>query len=112
MGSFVDSFLFVLFAYTGYEQPFYVLSEVKRPRKVMPKYTILAMVLATFLYIFVNITYMCVVPKEAYTTDPPANAIDMASTFLHYLFDSTMGPHTAKRVMAGRSEDRPRGLPT
>jgi amino acid transporter len=101
LGSFVDSSLFVIFTYTGFEQPFYVLSEVKRPRTILPKYTILAMVLTTFLYIFVNIAYMCVVPKEAYITNPPANAIDMASTFLHYLFDSTMGHHTAKRVMAG-----------
>jgi amino acid transporter len=100
LGSYVDSFLFALFAYTGFEQPFYVLSEVNRPRRVFPIYTVLGMALATFLYVFINISYFCVVPKEAYTTTP-ANTIDMASVFLHYLFDSTRGPHVARRVMAG-----------
>ena len=100
LGSYVESFLFALFAFTGFEQPFYILSEVKRPKTVFPKYVPGGMLLALALYMLVNIAYVCVVPKEAYTAIP-TNTIDMASTFLHYLFDSTMGPHTAQRVMAG-----------
>ncbi|OCK93857.1 amino acid transporter, partial [Cenococcum geophilum 1.58] len=100
LGSYVESFLFALFAFTGFQQPFYILSEVRRPRRVFPKYVPGGMILALVLYILVNIAYVCVVPKEAYTSIP-TNTIDMASTFLRYLFDSTMGPHTAQRVMAG-----------
>jgi amino acid transporter len=100
IASYVDSFLFVLFTYTGFEQPFYVLSEVARPRKVFPTYTILGMVIATVLYALVNVSYFCVVPKEVYT-QTPSNSINMAGAFLHYLFDSSSGPDTAKRVMAG-----------
>lgn len=51
LGSSVTSFLFVLFSYNGFDQPFYVLSEVKRPRKVFPTYTVFAMALSTFLYV-------------------------------------------------------------
>ncbi len=49
LASYVDSFLFVLFSYTGFEQPFYVLSEVRKPRKAFPRYVPLAMVIATIL---------------------------------------------------------------
>jgi amino acid transporter len=100
VANYVDSFLFVLFSYTGFEQPFYVLSEVARPRKVFPTYTILGMVLTTILYTLVNVSYFCVVPKEAYMSGNN-NSIDMAGSFMHYLFDSSMGPQTARRVMAG-----------
>jgi Amino acid permease len=100
LGSYVESLLFVLFAYTGYEQPFYVLTEVRQPKRVFPFYTVLGMSIATVLYMLMNISYFFVVPKEAYTS-VPSNTIDMASTFLHYLFDSSLGPDTARRVTAG-----------
>ena len=99
LASYVESFLFVLFSYTGFEQPFYVLSEVRRPRKFFPPAVLSGMVLATVLYVLVNVAYLCVVPKEVYTAHPE-NALNMAGTFLHYLFDQSHGPQTAERVMA------------
>jgi amino acid transporter len=100
VASYVDSFLFVLFSYTGFEQPFYVLSEARRPRKLFPPAVLTGMSLATVLYILINVSYMCVVPKEVYTTSP-ANSLNMAGAFLHYLFDDSEGSNTAERVMAG-----------
>jgi amino acid transporter len=98
-GSYVESFLFSLFCFAGFEQGFYVLSEVHRPRKRFPIWLPSGVFLVFLLYLLVNISYFCVVPKEAYIATP-SNIIDMASTFMHYLFDSTMEPDTAKRVMA------------
>ncbi|KAH0556312.1 hypothetical protein GP486_005760 [Trichoglossum hirsutum] len=100
VGSYVDSFLVVIYSYTGFEQPFYVLSEVARPRRVFPMYTLLGMTTAVLLYVLVNVSYLCVVPKEAYTTIP-MNTIDMAGAFFHDIFDSTNGDHMARRVMSG-----------
>jgi amino acid transporter len=100
LGSYSESFLFALFAFSGFEQPFYVLGEVRRPRKVFPIYVPAGVILAFILYMLINTAYFCVVPKEAYLSTP-TNTIGIASTFLHYLFDTTMGPHTATRVMAG-----------
>jgi hypothetical protein len=40
------------------------------------------------------------VPKEAYISTS-LNSIDMAGIFMHYLFDDSIGPETARRVMAG-----------
>jgi amino acid transporter len=100
LGSYVDSFLFVVFTFTGFDQPFYVLSEVARPRKIFPPSMITAIVMSAVLYILINVSYFCVVPKEVYTSSP-ANALNMAGAFLHYLFDKSYGQQTAERVMAG-----------
>jgi amino acid transporter len=98
LGGYVESFLFALFSYTGFEQPFYVLSEVPRPRKVFPKYVLLGMVMAA-IYTLGNVSYFCVFPQRVYATGP-ANSLNMAGAFLHYLFDNSYGPQMAERVMA------------
>ncbi|KFY67516.1 hypothetical protein V496_01536 [Pseudogymnoascus sp. VKM F-4515 (FW-2607)] len=100
VASYVNSFLYVLYSYTGYEQPFYVLSEVEKPRKRFPKYTLLGMGTAVLLYILVNVSYFCVVPKETYTSSN-TNTIDMAGSFFYDLFDSTDGAQRGKRIASG-----------
>jgi amino acid transporter len=97
--SFVQSLVFAIYPFTGFEQPFYVLSEVKSPRKVFPRAAITAMLLTILLYMLVNISYFCVVPKETYT-EVSGISIDMASVFFYDIFDSTLGKHSAKRAMA------------
>lgn len=99
VASYSGSFLYALFAYTGFEQPFYVLSEVQRPRKTFPRYVLTGVVLTTILYVLIDISYFCVVPHVVYTTCP-SNSLNMAGAFLHYLFDQSSGPRTADRVMA------------
>jgi amino acid transporter len=98
VGSVVSSFIFAIYPFSGFEQPFYVLSEVARPKTTFPRATITAILTALVLYMLVNVSYFCVVPQESYLNG--SNTIDMADAFLHDLFDSTYGPHTAQRVMA------------
>ena len=98
VGSVVSSFIFAIYPFSGFEQPFYVLSEVARPKKTFPRATITAVLTTIVLYMLVNISYFCVVPQESYLNG--SNTIDMADAFLHDLFDSTYGPHIAQRVMA------------
>jgi amino acid transporter len=104
IGSAVQALLFAIYPYTGFEQPFYVLSEVRNPRKIFPAATIGAMVLTIVLYMLINISYLCVIPQETYTSIT-ANKMDMAGTFFYYLFDNTtIGsdvPGTGRRVIAG-----------
>lgn len=85
--SYADSILFIVYTFSGYEQPFYVsytlsyptclstpvvsmiehnltksrqqvLSEVSRPRKIFAKSTIAAMILVSVLFILVNVAYV------------------------------------------------------
>jgi hypothetical protein len=103
LGSYISSFFVIIYSYTGFEQPFYVLSEVRRPRHNIPRYTLLAMFVALILYTLVNVSYFCVVPKEAYTSSP-SNTLDMAGTFFHYLFDAARpgyNEQVARRIFSG-----------
>jgi amino acid transporter len=93
VASYTDSFLYVVYTYSGFEQPFYVLSEVSRPRKVFPRYTLIAMLIATILFVLVNVAYFCAVPRNLQGI---AQAQDMATLFFSEMF----GDETAKRVMA------------
>jgi len=71
-GDIVLALLFATYPYSGFEQPFYVLAEVRRPHKTFPKAVILAMTLATVLFPLVNVSYLCVTP---YTGDPQSSMI-------------------------------------
>jgi amino acid transporter len=64
-GSFGDIILALVFAaypYTGFEQPFYVLAEVRSPKKTFPTATITAMLIAMVIFPLANVGYLCVTP--------------------------------------------------
>ncbi|KAH8900565.1 hypothetical protein GQ53DRAFT_862956 [Thozetella sp. PMI_491] len=94
LASYSNSFLFIVYTYSGFEQPFYVLAEVRRPRKVFPMYTLIAMGLAVVLFVLVNIAYLCAVPHDL---PEIAEQRNMAVVF----FGEVFGDELAKRVMAG-----------
>jgi amino acid transporter len=98
-GDIVHSFFYVIAPYAGFKQPFYVLSEVARPRRVFPKVTISTMLMLWVLYMLVNVSYLCVVPHEIYTLSRTTK-IDITSAFFNYIFNPGGGPGTVKRIMA------------
>ncbi|KAK1833588.1 amino acid transporter [Podospora conica] len=51
-----------LYPYGGFEQPFYVLAEVRQPKKTFPKATNWAMLFLLLCYPLVNVSYFCIVP--------------------------------------------------
>jgi amino acid transporter len=96
--SYTDSLVFICYAYAGFDQPFYVLSESKSPRGRFPKYTVLAMSIAICLYVLVNVAYLCAVPEDHVMKEllQPGQR-DMATMFFGEIF----GNDQAKRVMSG-----------
>lgn len=62
---YVKAFLAVVFAWSGFDQPNYVLGEIGRPRRKFPIGTAIGVAIVCFLYLLVNVAYMVVVPKEA-----------------------------------------------
>ena len=91
---YVTSLLYVLYSYSGFEQPFYTLSECSNPRKIFPWATITAMGTATCLFVLVNVAYLCAVPKEVQLAniDEP-----LASLFFKRMFGDS---EVAQRAMA------------
>jgi len=61
-GDIVLALFFAMYPYTGYEQPFYVLAEVKQPRRIFAKYVIFAMLFVMVLFPLTNVGYLCMVP--------------------------------------------------
>jgi hypothetical protein len=63
-GDIATSLIYAIYPYGGFEQPFYVLAEVSRPRKKFPKAVIAAMVTVLVLYPLVHFSYFCVVDLD------------------------------------------------
>ena len=89
-----NSLLYVVYTYSGFEQPFYVLAEIAKPRKVFPTYTLMAMAIAITLFVLVNVAYLCAVPWDLPALHEQRN---MATVFFGLVF----GNETATRVMDG-----------
>ncbi|KAF2180880.1 hypothetical protein K469DRAFT_692433 [Zopfia rhizophila CBS 207.26] len=94
VSSYSSTFLYVLYTYSGFEQPFYVLSEVARPRKNFAKAVLSAIGLLIVLFVLVNIAYLCVIPLEAITNSEYPDA-DIATLF----FEKVFGNDAAKHLM-------------
>ncbi|KAK7416811.1 hypothetical protein QQX98_005004 [Neonectria punicea] len=61
---YAQAFLSIIFSFSGFEQPNYVMGEISRPRRKHPIATILGVSTVVLLYMAVNISYMVVVPKD------------------------------------------------
>lgn len=102
--SIVNAILGCLFSFTGFEQPFYVLSEVKNPRRNFPKAILSAVYTTIVFYMAVNISYMLVVyVDDAYTSN---TELDIVGKMFETLFtdsrpDQAVGYSAARRAAAG-----------
>ena len=94
VASYSDSLLYIVYTYSGFEQPFYVLSEVRKPRKIFPTWTLTAMGIAAFLFIMMNVAYLFAIEKQTILDHPN---IDMATVFFEGLFGTQSA---ARRAMA------------
>ncbi|KAL2853196.1 amino acid permease-domain-containing protein [Aspergillus pseudodeflectus] len=93
--SYVHSMFYVSYSYSGFEQPFYVLSEVKSPRKTFPRYAPIAVGIAIALYMLVNIAFLCVVSKDAVL----GSDRDLAEMFFEGVFGRNQRARSAMAAM-------------
>ena len=77
------SLVYIIYTYSGFEQPFYVLTEIRKPRKLFPKWTLMAMALVVTLFLHVNVAYFCAVPWDLPALDEQRN---MATVFFGQIF--------------------------
>lgn len=77
-----------MYAFWGFEQPFYVLAEAKSPRRYFPRYTVLAFLTAVVLYLLVNISYLLVVDRSQVLipVDGSLPTTSLAGLFFNNLF--------------------------
>ena len=91
---YTDALLVIMYTYSGFQQPFYVLSEAKSPQKLFPSSTLTAMAIAVVLFVLTNAAYLCAVSKLDVLQQK--SNLDMASLFLEQVF----GSEKAQRAMA------------
>ncbi|KAF6822116.1 high affinity methionine permease [Colletotrichum musicola] len=82
---YAQAFLAIIFSFSGFEQPNYVLGEISRPRKKFPIAMGTGVGTVVLLYMAVNICYMVVVPKEFQMNE------NVAQKFFELTF-GTLGP--------------------
>ncbi len=76
LGDIALAMFYATYSYTGFEQPFYVLAEVDRPRDIFAKYVILALASVIVLFPLTNVGYLCVVPYGGPQTVPKNMALE------------------------------------
>jgi amino acid transporter len=89
-----DALQWIIYSFSKFLQPFYVLAEVARPEKVFPKYTLIGILITSVLFLLVNIAYVSAVPRSLPRI---AHSTDMAELF----FGQVFGVDKAKRAMDG-----------
>ncbi|TFK28169.1 high affinity methionine permease [Coprinopsis marcescibilis] len=75
----------VNFAYSGFENAFNVVNEVKNPVKTMKRYAPISLTIVFVLYMFANIAYFAAIPKESIRTSKELTA----SLFFTAVFGTT-----------------------
>jgi len=78
-GDIAHALVYVIFPYSGFEQPFYVLSEVAQPKKVFARAVVLTMTTALVLYPLVNVGLLCATPYYGSLSLPDNLAISLFS---------------------------------
>lgn len=93
VANYANSLVFIMYTFSGYEQPFYVMSEIYRPKKTFAISTIVAVVFIAIINVLVNIAFLCAVSVNERLYD----SLDMATVFFRDVFGNDLAP----RVMSG-----------
>ncbi|RGP78883.1 high-affinity methionine permease [Fusarium longipes] len=80
--AYAQAFLSIIFAFSGFNQPNYVLGEIKHPRRTYPRSMWWGVGLVSVLYMAVNICYMIIVPKDVQESE------NVAQAFFYIVFNA------------------------
>ena len=65
-GPFAVSLMFVLYAYSGWNAAAYIIGEVRQPQRTVPASLLLATVVVTILYVFLNAVFLASGPMSGF----------------------------------------------
>ncbi|KAE9994399.1 hypothetical protein EG327_010839 [Venturia inaequalis] len=97
---YVNAFLSVIFAWTGFDQPTYVLGEIATPRKKFPRGTSIGVAIVVVLYMLVNMAYMIVVPKELQLASKDGVASEFFKATLSHVGSGNTDPTRPTRILS------------
>ncbi|KAK2748441.1 hypothetical protein FQN55_004380 [Onygenales sp. PD_40] len=94
---YANAFLLIIFTFSGFEQPNYVLGEIAKPRQTFPMSMAIPVAIVGVLYMAVNVSYMSIVPWH----DQINSDINIAERFFKLTFGSLLPPdnNTSNRIL-------------
>ena len=66
-GPFAVSLMFVLYSYSGWNAAAYIIGEVREPQRTVPAALLLATVIVTILYVFLNAAFLASGPMDSFS---------------------------------------------
>ncbi|GAB1317681.1 hypothetical protein MFIFM68171_07891 [Madurella fahalii] len=98
-GDVVLALFYATYPYTGYEQPFYVLAEVKQPKRLFGKSVMYTMSFFILLYTLVNTSYLCMNPYLG-TLPSTTNIITNPAIAFFYTLSSNANQDATTRAIS------------
>ncbi|KAK2812056.1 hypothetical protein FQN50_001766 [Emmonsiellopsis sp. PD_5] len=94
---YANAFLLIIFTFSGFEQPNYVLGEIAKPRQTFPMSMAVPVAIVGVLYMAVNVSYMSIVPWH----DQINSDVNIAERFFKLTFGSLLPPdnNTSNRIL-------------
>ena len=75
------SLMFVMFAYSGWNSATYIGSEIKNPKKVIPRSLLISTVIVTLLYLLLNMFFVYAIPMGQMAGEPEIGGVAAGYAF-------------------------------
>lgn len=75
------SLMFIMFAYSGWNSATYIGSEIKEPRKVIPRSLLISTGIVTVLYLLLNLFFVYAVPASQMRNEPEIGGLAVGLAF-------------------------------
>ena len=75
------SFLFIMFAYTGWNAATYIGSEIKKPAKTIPRSLLLSTGIVVILYVLLNLFFVYAIPPDKMINEPEIGGLAAGLAF-------------------------------
>ncbi|WP_319479177.1 amino acid permease [uncultured Draconibacterium sp.] len=75
------SLMFIMFAYSGWNSATYIGSEIREPRKVIPRSLLISTLTVTVLYILLNLFFVYAVPASQMRNEPEIGGLAAGLAF-------------------------------
>ena len=75
------SLIFIMFAYSGWNSATYIGSEIKTPRKVIPRSLLISTIIVTILYVLLNLFFVYAVPVGHMRNEPEIGGLAAGFAF-------------------------------
>ena len=102
------SLMFIMFAYSGWNSATYIGSEIKNPRKVIPRSLLISVGIVTFLYLLLNLFFVYAIPPEKMAGEPEIGGVaanlafgDFAGTIISLLISFALFSSLSAFIILG-----------